>query len=231
MPLALHRLVRHIVDFPAIPGLIWKNVKHLCAPRRSTPVPARRSVPTEVFEALYANNPDPWNYRTSGYEQEKYAATLAALPEPRFHRGLDIGCSIGMLTQLLAKRCDQLLAIDIVDTALAQALRTCAHAPHVTLARMRIPNEWPDGRFDLIVISEVIYYLEPSDIRRTAAACLPSLEPKGTIALVNFLPPKKRPCYADEAVTLFCAALSCYCQPVFAHRADLYRLDVLRAVR
>jgi SAM-dependent methyltransferase len=230
MPLALQRLLRHIVNFPTIPALVWKNVKHLCAPQRATPVRARRSVPTEYFEARYANNPDPWNYRTSAYEQEKYAATVAALPEPRFRRGFDIGCANGILTQQLAKRCEQLLAIDAVETALAQAQRTCADAPHVTFARMRIPDEWPDGRFDLIVISELLYYLDPSDIRRAAAACRRSLEPMGTIVLVNFLPPKKRPCYTDEAVTLFRAALSGTCEQVMGHRGVLYRLDVLRAI-
>ncbi len=153
------------------------------------------------------------------------------LEEPRFRRGFDIGCSIGVLTRRLAMRCDQLLAVDIVESALAQARSICADAPHVSFARMRIPNEWPNGRFDLIVISEVLYYLDPSDIRRTAAACRRSLDKKGTIVLVHFLPPKKVPRYADEAVTLFCAALRPSCEPVLGHRAELYRLDVLRAVR
>lgn len=224
----VHRWVRHIVNLPALPGLIRKNVRHLCAPRGSTR--ARRSVPNEAFEAIYARSPDPWNYRTSAYEHEKYAATLAALPEPRYRRGFEVGCSIGVLSRQLADRCDQLLAVDIVESALAQAMRTCADAAHVTFARMRIPNEWPNSRFDLVVFSEVLYYLDPSDIRRTAAACLRSLEPKGTVVLVNYLPPNKFPRYADEAVTLFCGALRGRCEPVI-HRANRYRLDVLRALR
>jgi SAM-dependent methyltransferase len=228
--LALHRLVRHLINVPALPGLVWKNLRHLRAPQRSAPVQARRSVPTEYFEAVYARDPDPWNYRTSAYEEEKYAATLAALCKPRFHRGFDIGCSIGVLTQRLAKRCDQLLAIDAVEAALVQARTTCSDEPHVKFARMRIPDEWPYDRFDLIVISEVLYYLDPSDIRRTAAACLRSLEPEGTIILVNYLPPNKRKCYADEAVTLFCSALHGRCESVSGYRAELYRLDVLRAM-
>lgn len=225
---ALHRLARHIRNPSALPALVWKNAKRLLPRRSSKPIRARRSVPTEFFEALYAREPDPWKYRTSTYEQQKFAATLAALPEPRFRRGLDIGCSIGVLTRQLASRCDRLLALDVVDAALALARAACADAPHVTFARMRIPGEWPDGRFDLIVISEVLYYLDPSDIRRAAAACLRSLEPEGTIVLVNFLSPKRRPCYADESVALFRAALAGRCRPVLGRRAELYRLDVLR---
>jgi len=224
----VQRLVRHVANPSALPKLIWKNVKHLCRRRASTPVRERRSVPTEYFEAIYAKSSDPWKYRTSTYERDKYAATLARLPEPRFRRGFDIGCSIGILTRHLANRCDELLAIDVVDGALAQARQACADAPHVTFARMRIPSEWPDGLFDLIVISEVLYYLDPSDIRRTAAACLRSLEPRGAIVLVNFLSPKKTPHYADEAVPLLCAALGGGCEVVTAHRAATYRLDVLR---
>ena len=206
-------------------------MKHLCAPQRSAAAQARRSVPTAHFEAIYARNPDPWKYGTSAYEQEKYTATVAALPEMRFRRGLDIGCSIGVLTRRLADRCDELLAIDVVERALAQARALCADTPQVSFARARIPEEWPEGRFDLIVISEVLYYLDPADIRRTATACLRSLEPGGTLVLVNFLPPNKRPCYADEAVTLLCAALRRRCEPAIGRRAETYRLDVLRAVR
>ena len=234
MPSALHRWVRHLVNFPALPALIWKNIRLLFAPKRSAPVPPireRRSVPTEYFEKIYAQDPDPWKYRTSTYERDKYAATIEALPEPRFQRGFDIGCSNGVLTQKLASRCDQLLAIDTVESALAQARTICADAPHVTFARMRIPNEWPETGFDLIMISEVLYYLDPSDIRRTASACLRSLEAEGAIVLVHYLPPNKRPCYADEAVTLFCTELSHKCVPVLGRREALYRLDVLRAIR
>ena len=226
----LGRLVRHIVNFPALPELVWKNLKHLFARNRSRPVRKRRSVPTAYFQALYANDPDPWNYRTSAYEQEKYAATLAALPAPRFRRGFDIGCSVGVLTQRLADRCDQLLAVDIVETALAQAREACRRQPHVAFALMRIPEEWPDGRFDLIMISEVLSYLEPADVRRTAAACRRSLAPNGTILLVNWLASTRRPSYADEAVTLFCAAMGGRCRSENRFRSELYRLDVLRAV-
>jgi Nodulation protein S (NodS) len=227
----LRRLLRHVVNYRELPELIWKNVKHLFAAKRPPPLRERRSVPTAYFEALYARKPDPWNYRTSAYELEKYAATLGALPEPRYRSGVDFGCSIGVLTRQLADRCERLLGVDIVEAALAQAREACADQPHVTFARLRIPEEWPDGRFDLMVISEVLNYLNPEDVRRSAAACLRSLESKGTIVLVHFLPPNTRPCYADEAVALFCAALGDRCTSVTRHRTESYRLDLLRAVR
>jgi hypothetical protein len=69
------------------------------------------SIPARYFDDLYAGERDPWEFETSAYEQAKYDATLAALPRPRYRRGLEIGCSIGVLTARLAGRCGSLVAI------------------------------------------------------------------------------------------------------------------------
>ena len=113
----------------------------------------------EYFERLYAHDPDPWRFASSEYERDKYTATLAALPPRRFARAFEIGCSIGVLTRHLAERCDALLGADVAEGALAQARERCAGLFHVKLSRMVVPQDWPDGRFDLIVFSEVLYYL------------------------------------------------------------------------
>ena len=33
------------------------------------------SIPADYFNTLYARDPDPWQFATSPYEAEKYAAT------------------------------------------------------------------------------------------------------------------------------------------------------------
>ena len=63
------------------------------------------------FEALYAADPDPWDFETSAYEQAKYDATIAALPPGPISTALEVGCSIGVLTERLARPCDRLLAV------------------------------------------------------------------------------------------------------------------------
>ena len=78
---------------------------------------------------------------------------------PRIGAALEIGCSIGVLTRRLAERCATLLAVDIAENALAQARAACAACKNVTIARIRIPMDWPTGRFDMILLSEVLYYL------------------------------------------------------------------------
>lgn len=181
------------------------------------------------FEQLYARDPDPWKFASSGYERDKYAATIAALPAPRFRRCFEAGCSIGVLTRQLAERCDEVLATDVADNALAQARTRCADLPHVQVERMVAPGEWPQGRFDLMIFSEVLYYLGIPGLHEAARKTLQSLEPGGTVILVNWHGDTGTACTGDEAATLFMTGVASTIRPVHQARAERYRLDVLRA--
>jgi predicted TPR repeat methyltransferase len=112
----------------------------------------------EYFEGLYAESDDPWNFEASEYEQNKYARTLAVLGERTFRRGLEAGASIGVFTEMLANRCDELLAVDVSERAVAAARRRLTRRRHVRVERRTLPEEMPHGPFDLIVASEVLYY-------------------------------------------------------------------------
>ena len=183
------------------------------------------AVDPHYFEQLYAGNPDPWQFASSAYERDKYAATLAALPPRRFKRGLEVGCSIGVLTRQLATRCDTLLGLDVVQAAVEQARTRCADQPGVTFERMMVPDAWPPGRFDLIVFSEVLYYLGPSGLARAAARTLASLAPDGVVVLVNWLGETGAGCSGEDAATAFIAAAGL--PPQSAMRTEQYRVDVL----
>ena len=67
------------------------------------------TLPPKYFDHVYQANRDPWNFETSPYEREKYAATLAALPRARYAEAFEIGCSLGILTAQLAPHCGHLL--------------------------------------------------------------------------------------------------------------------------
>jgi predicted TPR repeat methyltransferase len=112
----------------------------------------------EYFEGLYAESGDPWDFETSEYEQNKYARTLAVLGGRTFRRALEAGASIGIFTGMLADRCDELLAVDVSEQAVAAARRRLSGRAHVRVERRTLPEEMPDGPFDLIVASEVLYY-------------------------------------------------------------------------
>ena len=158
------------------------------------------------FDALYRAEDDPWGFRTSDYEREKYAATLAALNRPRYPAALEIGCAIGVLTARLAMRCDALLAIDGSETALQAARRECAEHDHVTFAEGMVPKDFPEGRYDLIVLSEVLYYLSPADLTVLAGQCCAALRPRGEMVLCHWLGETDYPLPGREASDLFAAA-------------------------
>jgi 2-polyprenyl-3-methyl-5-hydroxy-6-metoxy-1,4-benzoquinol methylase len=137
------------------------------------------------FEQLYADSDDPWQLAERHYEQRKYDLTLAALPRLRYGRAFEPGCSIGVLTRLLAGRCDELVATDPVSRALETAQST-VEAPHVAFSRGRVPDDWPDGSFDLIVLSELLYYLSAAERLEVRAAAVRSLAPHGHLVLVHW---------------------------------------------
>jgi SAM-dependent methyltransferase len=184
-----------------------------------------QSLTPEYFQKLYESDPDPWRFATSDYEQRKYDATLGALPARRIEAAFEIGCSIGVLTQRLAARCGALLAVDVAEPALAQARGRCAGLDHVTIARMKIPADWPDGNFDVILFSEVLYYLSAADLAETARRTQASLKPGGSALLVHYTLPTNYPQSGDLATELFIATTGF--RPIMQRREAEYRLDLL----
>ena len=118
----------------------------------------------ERFERLYHDSPDPWSYRTSDYEQAKYAATLDALPKSAHGLCLEVGCSIGVFTRLLAARCEHVVAIDFSLSAIGLAHQNLAGIGNVDLLRASFPEDTPPGSWELIVCSEILYYLQPPQL-------------------------------------------------------------------
>jgi hypothetical protein len=126
------------------------------------------------FDDMYDGDVDPWGFESSAYEQRKYAVTMATLPDQHYGSVFEPGCSIGVLTEMLAARCDRLLATDVVPVALDRARSRLAPLRHVTLEQRAIPEDWPEAMFDLIVLSEIAYYFDASDLARVMALVLKS---------------------------------------------------------
>jgi SAM-dependent methyltransferase len=187
----------------------------------------RPTLKPEHFDALYAADPDPWNFAASPYERAKYTLTLNSMPKPRSQSALEVGCSIGVLTRLLALRCGSLLAVDAAHAPLAQARRRCADLPGVRFEQMFVPEQWPDGVFDLILLSEVVYYLSREDVGRLATSGTRSLAPDGSVILVHWTGSTDYPLSGDEAVALFIERMGSACVVRRADRYAEFRLDVL----
>ncbi len=189
------------------------------------------SLPPGYFDSVYAANADPWHFATSEYERTKYAATLAALPQPHFERAFEIGCSIGVLTGLLAQRCSELLAVDVSDAALQKAHQRLHAQPNVQLQKMAVPQDFPDGDFDLVMLSEVGYYWALPDLKRAAQRITGALRMGAALVLVHWTPPVHDYPLSGDAVHDYFMALSGGQQPlrhVSAHRHASYRIDVFQ---
>jgi 2-polyprenyl-3-methyl-5-hydroxy-6-metoxy-1,4-benzoquinol methylase len=189
-----------------------------------------RTRPASHFERLYQSNPDPWNFQASPYEQSKYQRTQAALGNRRFTSGLEVGCSIGILSRMLAASCDRFLGIDFVEAAVQSARTRCADRPHARFECQQVPDAWPQDRFDLIVFSEVLYFLTQSDIDRCARHVEASLLPNPAIILVNWLGETDDPSTGDAAANRFIATTAKTLAVTHQKRNEFYRLDLLTSL-
>ncbi len=142
----------------------------------------------EYFEGIYSASEDPWNFAGSEYEADKYRETLSGLARSTYRRALEIGCSIGVQTAMLAGRCDRLLALDVSEQAIERARSRCAHLDNVEFAVAEIPKEYPAGCFDLTILSEVGYYFALADLATLADRIAAHSQAGAHLLLVHWLP-------------------------------------------
>ena len=136
-----------------------------------------------------------------------------------------------MLTERLAPRCAALLAIDVVDAALDRAHGRCRHLSQVCFARSDLPRHAPEGPFDLIVLSEVLYYFDRLELAEIAAQVAAAAVPGATMLLVHWLgQTPDYPLTGDEAVAAFKAALPSVSLRR-SKRTEQFRLDLLQVAR
>jgi SAM-dependent methyltransferase len=161
---------------------------------------ARARVPRERFDDLYRASADPWDYTTSAYEREKYADTIAALPPRPLDCVLEVGCSIGVFTAMLAPRCRRLVAIDFSARALTLARERVAGLRRVELVQASFPEQVPAGEWDLILCSEVLYYLDAHAFARAVDWLSDQLHAGASVLVVSWRGVgREEPMRGDEA--------------------------------
>lgn len=147
----------------------------------------KRVIDAAGFEAKFQQDIDPWNYSHSRFEAYKRRVLMYAVGDRQFARGLELACAIGETTRFLAPRCLRLLGLDSSDTALREARRRTASLANVSLARALLPVDMPSGPFDLIVASEIFYYLRPNDLRLLLLRLERVTSPGGRIVILHHL--------------------------------------------
>ena len=190
----------------------------------------KNTLPPHYFEDVYKYATDPWHFETSPYEKAKYNATIALLPKQQYRNALELGCSIGVLTAMLAPHCRRLLSTDISEAPLGEARRRLQSYAGVSFQQAALPDDYPDDTFDLIVMSEVGYYLSQQDLEKAKEKIINSLEPEGDLILVHWLPlVPDYPLTGDDVHDLFLLP-----HPQLQHRQgkreEKYRMDVFRKI-
>ncbi|KMT52803.1 SAM-dependent methyltransferase [Pseudomonas fildesensis] len=146
------------------------------------------SVATLYFDELFAGNDDPWAFRQRWYERRKRALTLAVLTRPRYASIFEPGCANGELSAELAPRCDRLVCCDTASAAVALAKTRLLGYAHAEVQQSRLPEQWPSGRFELIVLSEVCYYLDADDLCDLIDRVVASLTDDGQVLACHWRP-------------------------------------------
>jgi trans-aconitate methyltransferase len=148
----------------------------------------RTATPDAYFDRCWGDSDDPWAHARRWSETRKYRLTVAALPRPHYRRSFEPGCGIGVLTTLLAARSDDHLAMERHQRGVDATRRRCAALPEVTVTAGRIPADWPEGAFDLIVLSEVLYYLSAGELADVLDRVEAALVPDGDLVAVHYRP-------------------------------------------
>jgi SAM-dependent methyltransferase len=171
------------------------------------------------FDTLYAASDDPYGLRSRWYEERKRALILAALPQRRYREAFEPGCGVGEFTVAL-------LASDRSERAVMLARRRCAELRQVRVERQDLPGDWPDGagRFDLIVLAELGYFLQPEAMQRLAACCERSLAAGGTLVACDWRPDFKERVLATQEVHAQLEALGL--TRLLRHEEDDFLLQV-----
>jgi LmbE family N-acetylglucosaminyl deacetylase len=174
-------------DAPGDESLLLPAVlAHFEGPSEWFAVTPGAECPDETLERLHQDLPDPWGVDSRWYERRKRELLLAVLPRPRFGAALEIGCSTGALTRALATRADAVTGVDSSASALRAARQRLSGITNVELRQLHVPRAWPDGEYDLVVLSEVGYFLSPDELTRVVDRVSGCLAPDAAVVLCHW---------------------------------------------
>ncbi len=160
------------------------------------------SVSLNRLNEIYANSDDPWAFATRAYEQEKFQATRDALRRSSYAAALEIGCGNGELARYIAPFCKAYLGMDAVEKALHAAREK---NPDAHFIKGYYPCALPLGRYDLIVLSEFLYFLDAPDIVGLATQIARNW-PRAEIICVTYLGDTAHRLSGQQALDIFIEA-------------------------
>ncbi len=142
----------------------------------------------QLIDQFFDSGGDPFGFDVNPNEQTKFQRTLEVCGNGNLGRVLEIGCAVGSFTELLAPRVTDLLAIDVSEAAIQQARERMSGHPNVHPEVRALPADFPDGPFDLIVASDVLYYLTVEELETCLTLIEKRLAPGGALVAVHYIP-------------------------------------------
>lgn len=148
---------------------------------------------------LYAATDDPWQFDTSPYEQCRFVATRDALEQRRYAAALEIGCGNGALARHLALFCARYVGMDAVGRAVDAAREKVPQGQFVVGT---YPCALPQGPFDLVILSEFLYFLTPDSIAQLCGD-VAQIAPRAEILCITYLGDTEQILQGVDALDLF----------------------------
>jgi cyclopropane fatty-acyl-phospholipid synthase-like methyltransferase len=169
--------------FYAVPPKWRGRVARVLPPRLAPSLTKQAQV-----ESFFDEGGDPFGFDANPKERIKFQRTLEVCGDGDLGRVLEIGCAVGSFTEFIAPRATDVLAIDVSEAAIKQAEERMRGKSHVHLEVRTLPADFPDGPFDLIVASDVLYYLTVDDLKQCLSLIEERLAPDGAFVAVHYIP-------------------------------------------
>lgn len=179
------------------------------------------------FDALYAQDIDPWDFEDSNYERAKRSDTISFLRE-HYDQACEVGCSIGVLTEQLAPRCGRLVGVDIARAAALKARARLARFAHADIRVLHLPHHDIDEACDLLVLSEVLYFLSREEVAAMADLAKRRVLPGGDVLIVHYDGETQTALSGRQATDVFLEAAAPFFTLVRSEQREGYHVRLLR---
>jgi len=141
---------------------------------------------------------DAWGYLGNADHNMRAERILAALPDWPVPQLLELGCAEGFLTRRFLERGIAVTACDLSSEAVERARVWCGDNSRAQFVVGDIRQQLPEGSFDVCLLSDVLYYLSPAEIRQLSANLTTRMNPRRRLIFANEWNPNYRDLTSPE---------------------------------